>query len=130
MPVWMMVSIAVIIIFYLLRGKSAMVPPEAVVSAEEAKKWIQSSKDLQILDVRTVPEYQQGHLSSSKLIPLHELEVRIKELNSSKPLFVYCAHGNRSAVALNLLRNNGFSSARHLQGGIASWQSAGHPVVR
>ncbi len=130
MQFWMVAAVALVALYFFFRGKSVMVPAEAVLSAGEAKKWIASTRDVQILDVRTKMEYQQGHLPSCKLIPLQELQGRMKELDTSKPLFVYCAHGNRSAVALNLLQQNGFPGAKHLRGGIVSWHAEGLPVVR
>jgi rhodanese-related sulfurtransferase len=40
----------------------------------------------------------------------------------------YCAYGERSAMAVQAAQDAGLTSARHIQGGIAAWKSAGGPL--
>lgn len=43
-------------------------------------------------------------------------------------LMLFCAHGERSALALKALRDHGLGEARHMKGGIAEWRLAGGRV--
>ena len=74
-----------------------------------------------LIDVREVWEAAIAALPDALLVPLETLEAAIGGLDTSKNYVVYCHHGIRSATALQLLRDRGFASARHLEGGIDAW---------
>lgn len=61
-----------------------------------------------LLDVREPFEYEMGHISSAKNIPLGELESRLGELPKDKSIYVYCQSGKRSAEAADIIRQHGF----------------------
>ena len=101
------------------------------VSSREGAQIIQSEKPL-ILDVRTPGEYKGGHLKDSVLIPVQELQVRVKELEDykDKDILIYCATGNRSTVASKILIDNGFNHIINMRGGIVDWHEKNYQVVR
>ena len=72
-----------------------------------------------IVDVRTVKEFQAGHLNHSKNIPLDKLHESLSKLDKNKPVITCCASGARSASARRLLLSNGFTEVYN--GG--SWMS-------
>lgn len=74
-----------------------------------------------ILDVRNPEEIAICRLAGSTVIPLPELPNRIDELDRSVPMIVHCKSGARSAKAIALLRESGFSDLRNLTGGILAW---------
>jgi rhodanese-related sulfurtransferase len=77
-----------------------------------------------IIDVRTGPEYDAGHLPKAKNIPLDRVNERVVELKSKNvPVICCCASGMRSAVASKLLKNNGIEA---YNGG--SWNSLGRKL--
>lgn len=62
-----------------------------------------------IIDVRTVGEFQGGHVVGSKNIPLQELPLKMEELKTLKqPFILCCASGNRSGQATGYLKQLGF----------------------
>lgn len=81
------------------------------------------SRDLVLLDVRELPEWQICRLPEAKHIPLGELPARRHELNSADETVVYCHHGIRSQAAVDLLYNAGFRRLKNLYGGIDSWST-------
>ena len=99
------------------------------VDVAEARDLIGEKADLVILDVRTVSEYDSGHLDGSINIPVEELSGRLSEFNPSDELLVYCRTGNRSTTAVGILRENGYDGIFHMYGGIVAWNSAGYPTV-
>ena len=74
-------------------------PDEAQVRVAKGNTW---------LDVRHVTEFNHSHLPKAINIPLHELRMRIKELNKEKEYICYCGTGRRSSAAAFLLVQNGF----------------------
>jgi hydroxyacylglutathione hydrolase len=86
--------------------------------------------DLQLLDVRTPHEWDEGHIPGARYAFLGELPRKLKDLDPDKPVIVYCASGYRSSLAASLLQASGFRDVRNVPGGYAAWTGAGFPVVR
>jgi len=74
-----------------------------------------------LMDVRTPQEWEICRLEGAILIPLQELPSRLGELDREREIVVYCHVGVRSAMAVDFLRGEGFTSARNLEGGIDAW---------
>jgi len=69
-----------------------------------------------LVDVRTVKEYENGHIEGFVNIPLDDLRERIGELDSSKTTYVNCQSALRSYIACRILIQNGFD-CYNLSGG-------------
>ena len=76
------------------------------VTSDEAQ--VRVAKGSVWLDVRHVTEFNHSHLQNSINIPLHELRMRMKELDKEKEYICYCGTGRRSSAAAFLLVQNGF----------------------
>ena len=75
-----------------------------------------------LLDVRTNEEYADGHIEGSKNLPLQEIEsVASVITDKTTPLFVYCRSGARSARAVAILKNKGYTDVTDI-GGILSYK--------
>lgn len=101
------------------------------VKVEQAEKAIAAG--VQILDVRTREEWDQGHLKDAKLATVTEdgfLDKAKALLDPKKPVLVYCRSGRRSALATEQLRAAGFTPVHDLAGGIIAWEKAGKPMVK
>ena len=83
-----------------------------------------STKNPQLLDVRTPDEYAVDHLENSKNINWNgdNFVSETEKLDKSKPVFVYCKSGGRSAQAANKLSEMGFKEIYNLDGGIMKWK--------
>ncbi|MHB8173459.1 MAG: rhodanese-like domain-containing protein [Nitrospirota bacterium] len=91
------------------------------IDTKELKEKRSRKEDFFLLDVRTPAEYQKGRIDGAKLIPLHELDSRVKEVPKHKEVVVYCASGVRSAFACRKLKSLGFEHVKNLSGGINRW---------
>ncbi len=80
-------------------------------------------KDLQILDVRTPDERQNGYIPGSTYIFLPELEEKAERLNKSQPVAVYCDSGYRASLAASLLLRIGFKDVRNVPGSWKAWKT-------
>jgi rhodanese-related sulfurtransferase len=86
---------------------------------------------IQVLDVRTMAEYQSGHLKNSFLADWtnqSEFKERVAHLDKTKPVYTYCLSGVRSRQAADWLQKNGFTTVFNLDGGIVAWKKADMPV--
>ena len=102
------------------------------VGPDEAEKLINQRKDLVVVDVRTVEEYDMAHIAGAKNISVldDEFDQSIKELEG-KPVLVHCAAGRRSMQAVQRMVAMGkFPEIYHLTVGFAGWQEAGKTVVK
>lgn len=100
------------------------------LTATDFEKKIQAGES-QLLDVRTAGEFQSGHLKNSlqaDWLNNKEFAERIKYLDKSKPLLVYCASGVRSGAAAKFLLAQGFVSVQNLKGGLTAWKLEGKTV--
>ena len=92
------------------------------ITAEEAKKIMDTEPEYVILDVRTEEEFAQGHIPGAILIPDYEIR---EEAESSLPdkdalILVYCRSGRRSKNAAETLAELGYTNIREF-GGILDW---------
>ncbi len=85
------------------------------------------SVNAQIIDVRTPIEFGDDHINSAKNIDWNgdKFEEQAKKLDPSKPTFVYCAGGKRSAEAAAKLVELGFKEVYDLDGGFRQWNKEG-----
>jgi rhodanese-related sulfurtransferase len=80
-----------------------------------------------VLDVRTPPEYAEGHIPGAAFMPLHVVPLRISELDRSTTYVVVCESGARSAQATAYLLQQGYD-ARSMTGGMAAWRASARAV--
>ena len=83
-----------------------------------------------VLDVRNPDEFARGHVVGSRNIPMADIDKRAGELPAGKALIVVCANGSSAARAAGSLRKAGRAEVFCMDGGLASWQQAGLPVVK
>ncbi len=101
---------------------TADVSSEALdTTVKDLKTRIDGKDKVLVLDVREPQEFQICRIPGSTLIPLNDLPQRLAELEGYKDMVVHCKSGVRSAKAVKLLHEAGFSDAKNLRGGILAW---------
>jgi len=112
-----------------IRGEEApQITTVPEIRPEELKSKLDAGDDVFILDVREPHEYQICNLGGY-LIPLGDLPARMNELDSSREIVAHCRSGARSAKAVTLLRQAGFTKVKNLAGGILAWSDKVDPSV-
>lgn len=93
------------------------------ISIEESKKLINDGDVTLILDVRNEDEFAEGHLKNAIQIPVDELKESLGDIDKFKDelVLVYCRSGKRSAEAMDILKENGFTNLVHMKDGISNW---------
>jgi len=102
------------------------VRPSPRITVEELDRSLGDPQAPLVVDVRMPAEYRSAHLDPSISLPLDELGRRRGELPRDRELVLVCRTGARARLAAEQLTE--FRS-RVLEGGLAAWQEAGHPVV-
>lgn len=115
------------IVSWYLSGK----PVEALkllTSIELREKM--EKEDLTILDVRSIEEYESGHIEGSLNIYTGLIPKRYQEIPQDKPIAVICKSGTRSGFASSILLRLGIKDIYNVMGGMTSWKNAGYPVSK
>ncbi len=99
------------------------------VTVQELKAKRDRGDKFVLLDVREPFEYDICRIAGSKLIPLGNLPSRMSELDSADEILLQCKSGARSARALRLLQEAGFSKLANVEGGILAWAEQIDPSV-
>ena len=101
------------------KGEKAMYQQ---ITAEEAKKIMDSGEEHIILDTREQDEFDEGHIPGAMLIPYTEIENKAEEMlpDKNKLILVYCRSGRRSKIAAESLAKLGYTNVKEF-GGIIDW---------
>src|SRR5665809_14419 len=84
-----------------------------------------------VVDVREQHEFEESHLPGAVHVPRGHLESRIEGAapDKSERVILYCASGNRSALAAQTLKAElGYEHAESMEGGITLWKDRGYDV--
>lgn len=124
--------------------------PIAQITPDQAKKILEESKEAVYLDVRSTPEFANGHAEGAINIPLMNYQQasgmmtpnpnfqRVVEsiLPKGKKLVVGCQMGGRSQRACELMQQLGYTDLANIQGGFGGspdqpgWSQLGFPVSK
>ena len=92
------------------------------ITAQEAKKIMDTQEDCVILDVRTQEEFEEKHIPGAVLIPNEVIREQAEQILKDKTqlILVYCRSGRRSKQAAQVLVELGYTNVREF-GGILDW---------
>jgi rhodanese-related sulfurtransferase len=85
-----------------------------------------------VLDIRTPQEFQDGHIEGAINIDYRSatFNADLDRLDKAKTYFVYCRIGRRSAEAIGIMIQKGFTNIYRTPGDIIAWTAAGLPLVK
>jgi hydroxyacylglutathione hydrolase len=85
--------------------------------------------ELQVVDVRSPDEWEEGHISGATHIFLPELKKRRGELKKDRPVAIYCDSGYRASLGTSILQQHGFD-VLNVPGSWQAWKNAKYPVEK
>jgi rhodanese-related sulfurtransferase len=100
-------------------------PEVREVDRAEARRMVEGGA--QLVDVRADHEWEAGRIAGASHIPLDEIPQRAGEIDSARPVVLYCRGGNRSSMATAALEAAGYDAAK-LTDGIVGWEEEGLPI--
>ena len=92
------------------------------ISVQELAEMRKEKIPHQLIDVRESYEFDFCNIDGH-LIPLGEIEYRSDEINKNEKVILHCRSGQRSATAISLLKQKGFTNLFNLTGGILAWSN-------
>ncbi len=111
---------------------------ENTLSVTEARRYLEKDGAI-FIDLREAPELRKaGVIPGSLHAPYAGLSghiqpggmLRALADRSAKTMILYCAHGERSVLALRALKDAGMENVRHLRGGFDAWIRDGAPSTK
>ena len=101
--------------------------PEHMESITTAELRILLNGNFQgvLIDVREPDEYAVAMIGGSRLIPLKTLPQELDSLPKDREILVHCKAGGRSAKAVQLMLDHGFSQVKNVSGGMDAWLTEG-----
>lgn len=99
------------------------------ISASELHQKMEGNQPPYVLDVREPLEREIASIGGT-LIPLGELDARVDEVPRDADVVVVCRSGQRSAKAVEMLRERGFARAINLEGGLKAWRRDVDPSMK
>jgi rhodanese-related sulfurtransferase len=107
------------------------------ISPQSLDSLLSRDKSVNLIDVRTPPEFQSGHATGAISVPLDDLHpenlpnlLGDSRAGYERPLFLTCQTGARAGKAAERLKEAGFNNLFLLEGGTKAWQKAGLPMQR
>ena len=83
-----------------------------------------------VLDVRSIEEYESGHIKDSINIYVGTLPQHLDRIPRGKPIAVICKSGTRSGFGCSILKRHGVEDVYNIMGGMTSWGNAGYPMIK
>lgn len=102
-----------------------------LVSPDQAAQVIEDAPaGLVVLDIRTPEEYAEVRLADAINIDFYDADFadQLDVLDKNDPYVVYCRSGNRSAEAVETMKELGFVEVYEIDGGIVNWYESGYSV--
>jgi len=123
------ITIALAVILAAVLGMQQLQPADGV---DVKQAQIMNQQGALLLDVREPSEYSAIHAPDAKLIPLGQINSRLKEIETykDKPIVVICRSGRRSAKAVSILQEAGYTQVSNVKGGMLEWESNGLKVIK
>jgi hydroxyacylglutathione hydrolase len=88
-------------------------------------QYLSEGRRVTVLDVRSIREWESGHIEGALHIPAGQLERRTAEVPGDGPIATICGTGNRSSFASSILRRRGFTDVHTVLGGMTAWRNMG-----
>jgi rhodanese-related sulfurtransferase len=106
---------------------AAQEEPMSMAPDKAYQLWREKSQEVVILDVRTLGEYQSGHVKGAMNVDYYaNFEAAVQKLPKDKIYLLHCASGRRSGEATAIMRRLGYKA--YNMGGFRAVKSAGFPT--
>jgi adenylyltransferase/sulfurtransferase len=114
-----------------LSDDAAAAASGSTITATELKEMLDRKDDIFLIDVREPNEYEIVSIPGATLIPKDQFltGVALEKLPQDKRIVLHCKSGARSAEALAVVKNAGFSDAVHVGGGVLAWVNQVDPSL-
>lgn len=99
-----------------------------VVDLETFKSYL-NKDDVQVVDVRGLNEYNDGHVAGAEHVFVGTLQDNLAKISRDKQVVIHCQSGDRATIANSILRRNGFDEVKIYSGGMKEWLANGGETI-
>ena len=121
-----------ILFFFLLLIYSCHIFDSSEINVISDTQFIEIQEtDYVLVDVRTVEEYESGHIQDAVNFDFYSesFQKEILSFDKNSSIILYCRTQNRSTKTANYLKENGYKEITVLAGGITTWVKNGNDLV-
>jgi len=99
-----------------------------MVTVQELCHFLDSHKDIWILDVRSESEVSRSRIPNAHHIHITQFPIQMDEVPKDRVVYIFCGSGLRAMTAASLLQNRGWKDIIVILGGMTGWNSIICPV--
>ena len=121
-----------ILFFFLLMIYSCQIFESAEINVISDAQFNEiQDTDFILVDVRTIEEYESGHIQNAVNFDFYSesFQKEILSFDKNSSIILYCRTQNRSTKTANYLKENGYKEITVLAGGITTWVKNGNDLV-
>lgn len=113
------------------RGSEFVFATMSTIAVDTLAKKIAEDDDgsLYLLDVRTAPEWDAGHIKEAHHIELNSLPTNLQKIPKELEICVICGSGYRSSTAASFLKRAEYKKVSNVQGGMTAWLPTGRTTL-
>ena len=93
------------------------------ISISQAAELI-NEQDVSIVDIRDANSYNNGHIKNAVRLDNTNIANFLEQADKSKPILVFCYHGNSSQSAAAMFTQQGFAETYSVDGGMSEWSQS------
>lgn len=116
-----LISLLIIIVIFVAYTAYTWLYQRKIVKTVTEEEFRAGYRKAQLIDVREPNEFQAGHILGARNIPFSQMKMRMKEIRSDLPVYLYCQSGMRSGRAAQFLYRKGYKNLTQLKGGFKGW---------
>jgi rhodanese-related sulfurtransferase len=116
-----MILWGIVVVLVVVVGALVLKPAGGIANVDEAGVTAAANQGATVVDVRTPGEFQLGHIPGAVNVPVDQLQAQAQTWDKNATYVVYCATGQRSAIAVDLMKSMGFTSIKHFNAGMQAW---------
>ncbi len=99
-------------------------------TVKELHDMIKSNDDLQIVDVREGPEYEEERVKGAISAPFSRFKESSGAFDRDRNSYIVCQSGKRAEQFAKKLQADGYENISVVAGGLKAWIDAGHPIEK
>ncbi|MGR3293256.1 MAG: rhodanese-like domain-containing protein [Candidatus Scalindua sp.] len=102
----------------------------SLLTVKELYEKIKEGKDVQILDVREISEYEGKRIKGAILAPLSRFKESSRIFDRNRHSYIVCQSGKRAEQFAKRLLEDGYENMSVVEGGLNAWIDAGYPIEK
>ena len=103
--------------------------PVATVESMKVKQLREQLSEVTLVDVRNLSEWNEGHIAGAIHFEGGRIPWEPLPFPQDKPLAIQCGSGNRSMIAISVLKRRGMQNVVQVEGGITQWKMNGFEIT-